>query len=421
MAQIFKGLTMSAAGTFKGVREDISHEQLAKWIKAHGGAFESKVTGDTTHLICSIEEFKKKSEQVQKAWQLSRTRCHIVTFDWVEDCLLRPKNSKRLLKERAYTLDRTLVNLKKGIEVDKAALRKRFDENARIAHELSNSNMYHIYYEDGFEYKVILSRVRLDGKTMIEKYTLYLFESNAKSPLLYMFGAKYSRSHRPLTFYRQDCRPMDFCTAFHCFKKFFKERSGIDWDDRLERIIPKKIENGKVVEHNFFKYLPPPQGRQTGLLPYGYVRPEDRVVEVGGGEGVAEADGDVGYDTDSEVGDDGDDACDEMSDEDDVEDGGSDTSVSDCGSISGSRSGSSQGSTSSGAESEGIISISSSDHDFHHDRDSSSGSDSREADVSGYLKGTGGRFGALGGQDSGSAIEISSESEDGEGWRDSRY
>lgn len=34
--------------------------------------------------------------------------------------------------------------------------------------------MYHIYYEDGFEYKVILSRIRLDGKTMIEKYTLYV-------------------------------------------------------------------------------------------------------------------------------------------------------------------------------------------------------------------------------------------------------
>jgi len=54
---------MSAAGTFKGVREDISHEQLAKWIRAHGGAFESKVTDDTTHLICSIEEFKKKTDQ----------------------------------------------------------------------------------------------------------------------------------------------------------------------------------------------------------------------------------------------------------------------------------------------------------------------------------------------------------------------
>ncbi|KAH7409167.1 hypothetical protein BKA64DRAFT_773789 [Cadophora sp. MPI-SDFR-AT-0126] len=370
MKQIFKGLTISAAGTFKGVNGDISHEQLGKWIKAHGGAFESKVTDDTTHLICSIEEFKQKSTQVQKAWQLARTRCQIVTFDWIEDCLLGPKQTKRLLKERAYTLDRTLINLKKGIEVDKVALRKRFDENARIAHELSNSNMYHIYYEDGFEYKVILSRVRLDGKTMIEKYTLYLFESNTKAPLLYMFGAKYSRSHRPLTFWRQDCRPMDFHTAFTCFKKFFKERSGIDWDDRLERIIPKKIENNKVVEHNFFKYLPPPQGRATGLLPCGYVRPEDRVVEVADSEGEGDREAEVGYDTDSEVGDDGDDASDEMSDEDNGGKG-SDTSASDCGSTSGSGSALSQGSTSSGVEYDGIISISTSDREHHHDRECS--------------------------------------------------
>lgn len=81
-------------------------------------------------------------DPVRKAQRSSGSRCHIVTFDWVEDCLLGPKNSKRLLKERAYTLDRTLHNLTKGIKVNKADLRKRFDENARIAHELSTSSTY---------------------------------------------------------------------------------------------------------------------------------------------------------------------------------------------------------------------------------------------------------------------------------------
>ncbi|KAK0110713.1 hypothetical protein ONS96_002312 [Cadophora gregata f. sp. sojae] len=253
---------------------------------------------------------------------------------------------------------------------------------------------------------------------MIEKYTLYLFESNAKPPHLYMFGAKYSRSHRPLTFYRQDCHPMDFHTAFTCFKKFFKERSGIDWDDRLERIIPKKIENGKVVEHNFFKYLPPPQGRPTGLLPYGYVRPEDRVVEVVEDDQDGDADVEMGYDTDSEVGGDGHDACGEMSD---IEDRGSDTSV--CGSNPGSGLGSSQGSTSSGLESHGVMSISSSDHNYHHDCEPGSDSDSSETDIQGHSKSTrhttftsvsAGRPIGMSGHSSSTAIEISSESEDGE-------
>lgn len=204
---------------------------------------------------------------------------------------------------------------------------------------------------------------------------------------------------------------MDFHTAFGCFKKFFRERSGIDWDERLERIIPKKIENGKVVEHNFFKYLPPPQGRPTGLLPYGYVRPEDRVVEVVNDSKDGDAD-EVGYDTDSEVGDDGSDGCDEMSDE----DGGSDTSITDCGSISGSGSRSSQRSTSSGAVSQGVISISSSEHDFY-DLEPSSASDSSDIAIRGSPT-AGGRVGAFGGHHTGSAIEISSESEESDGWRD---
>ena len=197
---------------------------------------------------------------------------------------------------------------------------------------------------------------------------------------------------------------MDFHTAFGCFKKFFKERSGIDWDERLERIIPKKIENGKVVEHNFFKYLPPPQGRPTGLLPYGYVRPEDRVAVVNDSE---DEDAEVGYDTDSEVDDDGSDGCDEMLDD----NRGSDTSITDCGSISGSGSRSSQRSTSSGTESQGVISISSSEHDFY-DREPSLGLS--EIPIRDSLT-AGGRPGAFGGYDSHSAIEISSESEESEG------
>ena len=95
-------------------------------------------------LYSRSDNNKLTSCLVLKARQSSGSRCHIVTFDWVEDCLLGPKNSKRLLKERAYTLDRTVYNLERGIKVDKADLRKRFDENARIAHELSTSSTYHL-------------------------------------------------------------------------------------------------------------------------------------------------------------------------------------------------------------------------------------------------------------------------------------
>lgn len=98
---------------------------------------------------------------------------------------------------------------------------------------------------------------------------------------------------------------MDFHTAFTCFKKFFKSRSGVDWDLRLERIIPKYEENGE--EKLFFKYSPPVRGRPDGSLPWGYVRPEDRMApiedtknsNIGDEEGQSAEE--VGYDTNSEV------------------------------------------------------------------------------------------------------------------------
>jgi NAD-dependent DNA ligase len=58
--QVFAGLTMSCTGNFGGNWE---HEKIRGWIKAHGGDWESDVSDDTTHLICTIEDYKKKTQQ----------------------------------------------------------------------------------------------------------------------------------------------------------------------------------------------------------------------------------------------------------------------------------------------------------------------------------------------------------------------
>ncbi|PBP15730.1 brct domain containing protein [Diplocarpon rosae] len=313
--QIFKGLIMSLAGSFVGIHGALSPQKIAKWITLHGARFEEEVSSHTTHLICSIEEYKKATKQVRDAWQLGTNRCVIVVFDWLEDCL--QSNKKRCLSTKSYSVDRTIIRLKKQKALNMRESKRKFDDGIRVSKELSDNKpeLYHIYYDsDAFEYKVILSRIRLDGTTMIEKYTLFLFESNNKFPPLYMFGAKLSRSHRPLSYYRQDCRPMDFPTAFTCFKKFFKEKSGVDWDMRLERLKPSPHASGHG-EKVFFKYSPPIRGRPVGLLPLGYVRPEDRMPMLGtSGKGLglclnvsggraedAQPREDVDYDTDSEV------------------------------------------------------------------------------------------------------------------------
>jgi hypothetical protein len=67
MKAIFKGKVMSIAGsvmtTSKNDPQPITYESISRWITAHGGTYEKKVGPETTHLICSIEEYKKRTEQ----------------------------------------------------------------------------------------------------------------------------------------------------------------------------------------------------------------------------------------------------------------------------------------------------------------------------------------------------------------------
>lgn len=66
---------------------------------------------------------------VKKAWSFgSKDRqCHIVVFDWLEDCLLGPKGQKRRRVEKGYTLDRTIKRLEKG-KTDHADFRNKFED-----------------------------------------------------------------------------------------------------------------------------------------------------------------------------------------------------------------------------------------------------------------------------------------------------
>lgn len=60
MKQIFVGKSFSFSGDFG---ENWTHEQMAQWIKVHGGRYEREVSDDTTHLICTISDYKAKTRQ----------------------------------------------------------------------------------------------------------------------------------------------------------------------------------------------------------------------------------------------------------------------------------------------------------------------------------------------------------------------
>ena len=60
MKQIFAGKVFSFSGDFG---ENWGHEQMANWIRAHGGRYEKEVSDDTTHLICTMGDYVLKTER----------------------------------------------------------------------------------------------------------------------------------------------------------------------------------------------------------------------------------------------------------------------------------------------------------------------------------------------------------------------
>jgi twin BRCT domain len=63
---IFRGKVISVAGNIMTAGKKptpITYESIAKWITLHGGNYEREVNESTTHLICSIEEYKKGGQQ----------------------------------------------------------------------------------------------------------------------------------------------------------------------------------------------------------------------------------------------------------------------------------------------------------------------------------------------------------------------
>lgn len=74
-----------------------------------------------------------------------------------------------------------------------------------------------------------------------------------------MTGAKLSRMHRPISYYREWCKPKPFPEAFHDFRHFFYDKTQIQWEDRLEGFR----------RPNAFIYVPPVLGRPVGWVPLG--------------------------------------------------------------------------------------------------------------------------------------------------------
>ncbi|KAL1862232.1 hypothetical protein Plec18170_001057 [Paecilomyces lecythidis] len=248
-------------------------EKIPQWLRANGGTYSKDMNPDVTHLIATESTFKRNVEAVQAAKRMKHVK--IVSYDWLEDSLMsktrRPKREgpylwEKLLKRKTKkkttkagkkgksTKSRKSGGAEKSLENFKKGSRAVVDDMARAG--------YHLYtdQETGTTYCATLVRQTLmAGRN--EKYQLKLYESNAE-PHVYATYVKYSRVGKSGTELVAP-RGSSFDLAMAAYKKFFKIKTGKDWDDRLDGSLPeaKKDQEGNV--------LPPDEGWFRHELPTG--------------------------------------------------------------------------------------------------------------------------------------------------------
>ena len=59
MKNPFKKFTIALTGDFGSAR---SHEKMKDWIEVNGGTFAKQISSDVTHLVCSLDSWKKGSK-----------------------------------------------------------------------------------------------------------------------------------------------------------------------------------------------------------------------------------------------------------------------------------------------------------------------------------------------------------------------
>ncbi|OIW34020.1 hypothetical protein CONLIGDRAFT_205965 [Coniochaeta ligniaria NRRL 30616] len=246
--QIFQDMNLAVACSLGGQWTDVN---ITRWVSRRGGVYNSEITEQTTHLICTVEEYKAKSLRVKQAAKLGQKQCKIVTLDWLEDCLFRDKK----LPVKDYQLSAVLKN-ERAKELQDAKIAKGHE----LADRFVNTNLYHVYADgSNFFYEVTLTRDDTEAGWQGQKYILYLFESNAK-PHLYRFAAKFYQKPRDSQpkFYRPSETPQSFWTEYDKFKAFFLKKTGIEWDERLVQIS---------LDESLFQYKAPTGGKPVGYVP----------------------------------------------------------------------------------------------------------------------------------------------------------
>ncbi|PWY81216.1 BRCT domain protein [Aspergillus eucalypticola CBS 122712] len=264
MGKTFKNIHASSFGKFDGISD-----KIPQWIRANGGQYSKDISKNITHLITTKEAFKDNVEAVREAKRLRTIK--IVSFDWLEDSLL--SKNRRPKRETEYLLANILKSEKKKRGNEKVKIRKREEEEPRKKGNLKNQDpfgrkrkgvkagtavsRYHTYTDEEARVTYNATLVRLmQGKSCKERYVVRVYESN-REPHVYATHLEYSRIGKQQS---QLLTPLkaDRDLAVTAFKETFKDKTGKEWEERLDDILPegKRDTDGKLLppHQNWFYY-----------------------------------------------------------------------------------------------------------------------------------------------------------------------
>ncbi|KAI9767742.1 MAG: hypothetical protein M1840_005423 [Geoglossum simile] len=103
----------------------VKQTDIQRWVEKAGGVSTPQIDKNTTHLVCSWEDYQAKVPKVKQA--LRNRKIHIVTYDWLEDALQK----RRAGKERGRYL---LANVEKQKRREEKAMTrsiKKVDKKIR--------------------------------------------------------------------------------------------------------------------------------------------------------------------------------------------------------------------------------------------------------------------------------------------------
>ncbi|RAL07179.1 BRCT domain protein [Aspergillus homomorphus CBS 101889] len=244
MGKTFQKIHACSAGKFPK-----DGQKIPQWITANGGQYSSTICRSVTHLITTLEAYKKNIQPVREAKEHGKIK--IITFDWLEDSLLsKDKKPKRvteyLLKTKVKneqkkeksareasrntkSADPGATMKKKGAAKKSTGKTKNPDPFGKATSKLRAGSAV------GVRYDIVLVRMMLSRKSR-EKIHIKIYESKDE-PHVYTTHFEYSRAGTS-SFKLLTPLGTNLKTAMGAFEAKFKSKAGTDWANRSDGIVP---------------------------------------------------------------------------------------------------------------------------------------------------------------------------------------